>query len=83
MLDPVLGSPPRARQFQRLMTSLHRRDLRAAELTGALRRHWDTHCQNHGGTGVPSGRDAGTGSVTGGGPGGLPRPRRRPVGRTR
>jgi pimeloyl-ACP methyl ester carboxylesterase len=36
MLDPVLGSPPRARQFQRLMTSLHRRDLLAAE--PALRR---------------------------------------------
>jgi len=36
MLDPVLGSPPRARQFQRLMTSLHRHDLLAAE--PALRR---------------------------------------------
>jgi pimeloyl-ACP methyl ester carboxylesterase len=36
MLDPVLGSPARARQFQRLMTSLHRRDLLAAE--PALRR---------------------------------------------
>ena len=36
MLDPVLGTPPRARQFQRLMAGLHRRDLLAAE--PALRR---------------------------------------------
>jgi pimeloyl-ACP methyl ester carboxylesterase len=31
MLDPVLGTPARARQFQRLMAGLHRRDLLAAE----------------------------------------------------
>jgi pimeloyl-ACP methyl ester carboxylesterase len=31
MLDPVLGAPARARQFQRLMTELRRRDLLAAE----------------------------------------------------
>jgi pimeloyl-ACP methyl ester carboxylesterase len=36
MLDPVLGTPARARQFQRLMTALRRRDLLAAE--PALRR---------------------------------------------
>jgi pimeloyl-ACP methyl ester carboxylesterase len=36
MLDPVLGTPERARQFQRLMVSLRRRDLLAAE--PALRR---------------------------------------------
>ena len=31
MLDAVLGTPARARQFQRLMAGLHRRDLLAAE----------------------------------------------------
>ncbi|MBV9795508.1 MAG: alpha/beta hydrolase [Actinobacteria bacterium] len=36
MLDPVLGTPARARQFQRLMVALRRRDLLAAE--PALRR---------------------------------------------
>ena len=36
MLDPVLGSPQRARQFQRLMVDLRARDLLAAE--PALRR---------------------------------------------
>jgi pimeloyl-ACP methyl ester carboxylesterase len=36
MLDPVLGTPSRARQFQRLMTELRGRDLLAAE--PALRR---------------------------------------------
>jgi pimeloyl-ACP methyl ester carboxylesterase len=36
MLDPVLGTPPRARQFQRLLAGLRDRDLLAAE--PALRR---------------------------------------------